>query len=107
MLLSILGYFKVSQISNRRIKNFLLFFGDLNLSSACCIQCFWCMVGWGSFGPRFLTGMLPVLAIFLGLFIKDINLNIKSRKNLVIDLHFIYSVNLVGLCAVCWCLLLS
>jgi len=84
MLLSILGYFKVSQISNNRIKKFLSFFSYSILALLVAYSAF--IVWWagGSFGPRFLTGMLPVLAIFLGLFIKDINLNIKNGKNLLV-----------------------
>jgi hypothetical protein len=84
MLLSILGYLKVQQISNKRIKNFLLILG-----LSCLVQLFAysAFVDWwagGCYGPRFLTGMLPASAIFLGLFIKDINLYITKKNIFVI-----------------------
>jgi hypothetical protein len=90
LFLSILGYFNVSQISNKRIKRFLWIFGYSILAQLIAYSAFvmW-WAGW-SFGPRFLIGMLPALAIFLGLFIKDINLDIKNSKNLfMISILFI------------------
>jgi len=84
ILISILGFLKVRQISNRKIRTFLLILGF-----SCLIQLFaysTFIVWWagGSYGPRFLTGMLPALAIFFGLFIKNIRFNVINRNTFVI-----------------------
>lgn len=82
MLLSILGFAKVLQIPNRRIKNFLIMMGISCISLVIIYSNFIIWWAGGSYGPRFLTGMLPALAVFLGLFIKDIKLNVLNLKNL-------------------------
>ena len=83
MLFSILGYFRILQITNSKIRNFLFVMGISILALVAVYASFgmW-WAGW-SYGPRFLTGMLPALAMFLGLYIKYISLNIKRRKNLL------------------------
>jgi len=84
MLFSILGYFRILQITNNKIRNFLFVMGMSILALIAVYASFgvW-WAGW-SYGPRFLTGMLPALAMFLGLYIKDINFNRKNRKNLLV-----------------------
>lgn len=70
LILSFFGYLKLLQIENKNIRNFLLIFG-LSISIQILIyssfKIWW--AGW-SYGPRFLTGVLPALAIFLSLQIK-------------------------------------
>ena len=84
MLFSILGYFKVFQLTNSRIRNFLFVMGISILALIAVYASFgmW-WAGW-SYGPRFLTGMLPALAMFLGLYLKDISFDIKRRRNLFV-----------------------
>jgi len=102
MLFSIAGYFKISNLSSKRLKNFLLISGGSILAQIIVYSAFsvW-WAGW-SYGPRFLTGMLPALTMFLGLYVKDISFNIKTRKNLlvicIISILLIWSVfaQLVG-----------
>lgn len=96
MLLSIFGYLKVTQISNRRIRIFLLILG-LSCSILLFAYCAWIQWwGGGCYGPRLLTGMLPGLAIFLGLFIKSINLDFKNKKNIflisILSLLLVWSI---------------
>jgi hypothetical protein len=83
MLLSIFGYFKVFKISNKNIKDFLLVSGFSSLLLVVVYSAFGIWWAGGSYGPRFLTGMLPVLAIYLGLFLKYIDLDIKNGKKLL------------------------
>lgn len=67
ILTGIIGLFRVDKIKNPRIQNFLyvslvsIFLLTLMYST---FDCWW--AGW-SYGPRFLTGALPVLIIFIGL----------------------------------------
>jgi len=84
MLFSVLGYFRILQMTNSKIKNFLFIMGVSILALTAVYASFgiW-WAGW-SYGPRYLTGMLPALAIFLGLYIKDINFDIKNGKNLAV-----------------------
>jgi len=84
MLFSIVGYFKIFKLSNNSVKNFLFASGFSVLGQILLYGAFICWwAGW-SYGPRFLTGMLPLLAMFLGLYIKDISFDIKNRKKLLI-----------------------
>ena len=84
MLFSIFGYIRIFQMINSKIKNFLIVMGMSILALTAVYASFgvW-WAGW-SYGPRFLTGMLPALAMFLGLYIKDITFGIKNRKNLLV-----------------------
>ncbi len=81
-LLSILGFAEVRRISHKRIKKFLIMMGISCLSLVIIYSSFIIWWAGGSYGPRFLTGMLPALAIFLGFFIRDIKLNLSGFKNL-------------------------
>ncbi len=84
ILFSIVGYSKISKLSNGIVKKFLLISGISILGQILIYSAF--VIWWGgwSYGPRFLTGILPVLFIFLGLYLKDANVNIKQKKNLKI-----------------------
>jgi hypothetical protein len=84
MLFSILGYFRIFQMTNSKIRKFLFVMGISILALIIVYASFgvW-WAGW-SYGPRFLTGMLPALVMFLGLYIKNINFNIKYKKNLLV-----------------------
>ncbi|ABK14859.1 hypothetical protein [Methanothrix thermoacetophila] len=83
-LLSVLGFAKVMRIPNKRIKNFLILMGISCFTLVIIYSSFIIWWAGGSYGPRFLTGMLPAMAIFLGFFIKDIKLNVYRFKNLSI-----------------------
>lgn len=71
LILSILGYLKINNLEHYRLRLFLKTSG---ISVLCLIvvysffRCWW--AGW-SYGPRFLTDTLPILTIFLGLYLKD------------------------------------
>jgi hypothetical protein len=93
ILFSIVGYFKISKLSNSNVKKFLLISGISILGQILIYSAF--VIWWGgwSYGPRFLTGILPVLFIFLGLYLKDAHINIKQKTNLFII--FIFSILLI------------
>jgi hypothetical protein len=93
IVFSILGYSKISKLSNEIVKNFLLISGISILGQILLYSAFVCWWGGWSYGPRFLTGILPVLFIFLGLYLKDAHMNIKQKKNLFII--FIFSILLI------------
>jgi hypothetical protein len=94
ILVSILGSFKIFQLPNYRVKNFLLVLGLSILAQIAVYSAFNVWWAGGSYGPRFFTGMLPTLSIFLGLFINEIHFRVKNNaKNLF--LLFIVSLLLV------------
>ncbi|MDD2218084.1 MAG: glycosyltransferase family 39 protein [Eubacteriales bacterium] len=80
LIFSILGYMKSQKIKNNNLKKFFLFFGIAILPQTLIYSCFnvW-WAGW-SYGPRFLTGILPALIIFLGLYMNDAHINIRRRR---------------------------
>jgi hypothetical protein len=84
LLFSILGYLRIFQLTNSRIRDFLFILGISILALIIVYASFgmW-WAGW-SYGPRFLTGMLPALAVFLGLYVRDINFDIRNKRNLIV-----------------------
>jgi len=93
MIFSIFGYFKIFKLSNNRVKNFLFASGFSVLGQILLYGAFICWwAGW-SYGPRFLTGTLPILSILLGLYVKDIRFDAKNKK--VSLLICIFSVLLI------------
>ena len=71
LILSILGYAKIGRVLNARIRTLFCIFAFSILIQIVVYSCFrvW-WAGW-SYGPRFLTGMLPLLTILLGLYLTD------------------------------------
>jgi len=88
IFLSLFGFLKIGKIQNKNIKLFLFIFGPcviLQILLYSCFRVWW--AGW-SYGPRFLTGMLPILIIFLSLHLDEyINFNrLDTKKVLSISL---------------------
>ena len=88
LILSIFGYFKALQIEDKNVRNFLLILGVSILIQIVIYSSFktW-WAGW-SYGPRFLTGVLPALTIFLGLQIRhyldqDILQNVHKKTTFI------------------------
>jgi len=83
MLLLILGFLNIFKLSDKKIKGFLLLLGVSCLAQVFMYSAFNVWWGGGCYGPRFLTDMLPALTIYLGVFINNINFNVKVKKNMV------------------------
>jgi hypothetical protein len=86
LILSILGYFRISKIPNLRIRNFLKIAALSILLQIIIYSNFiiW-WAGW-SYGPRFLTGMLPFLIIYVGLYLNDYIINQYIDKKFVVGM---------------------
>lgn len=69
ILLSLFGYYELRKLSDTRIRQFLYLAGISVLLEILVYSSFdvW-WAGW-SYGPRFLTGSLPVLAILMGIYL--------------------------------------
>lgn len=69
ILLSLFGYYELRKLPDTRIRQFLYLAGVSVLLEILVYSSFdvW-WAGW-SYGPRFLTGSLPVLAIFMGIYL--------------------------------------
>lgn len=89
LLFAFPGYFSNFYIENKKIKKFLLIFGFSIFAQILVYSAFkiW-WAGW-SYGPRFLTDILPIMAVFLGLFLKELNCNAKNTKKLFVIVLFI------------------
>ena len=96
LFLSIFGFLKIGKISNENIKLVLFIFAlsvILQILLYSCFKVWW--AGW-SYGPRFLTGMLPILIIFLSLYLYEhINLDRLDIKK-ILSLSFILILLLVS-----------
>jgi hypothetical protein len=95
MLLSISGAFKISQIKDHRIREFILILGLSIVAQTLVYGAFTVWWAGGSYGPRFLAGMLPGLSIFMGLFIEDLHFDIKNRTSKSLFIIFIISLMLI------------
>jgi Dolichyl-phosphate-mannose-protein mannosyltransferase len=74
LLLSVFGYLKLNSIASGRVRRVLAFFGGAIVLDILVYSFFG---GWDSsvaysYGQRFLTGFVPVLAIFLGIAINEL-----------------------------------
>ena len=85
LVLSLFEYLNTTKIKSKRFRNFLFLCGFsilLNVLVYSTFDTHW-WAGW-SYGPRFLTGMLPILIIFLGLYLDNytnlVNRNINHKK---------------------------
>jgi len=74
LVLSVLGYLRVRTISGDRIRNLLAAFGPAILAEILLYSFFglWYTSVSYSYGQRFLTGFVPVLALFLGIALDDL-----------------------------------
>ncbi|HPK06458.1 MAG TPA: hypothetical protein PK773_01535, partial [Aminivibrio sp.] len=92
LLFSIVGFSRVFEIKNRNVRNYLLISGISVLSLVAVYATFeiW-WAGW-SYGPRFLTGTLPVLVMFLGLYLREIELDARRAKKLLMGGLFAVSL---------------
>ncbi len=73
LVLSVFGYLKLDSVPGERIRQVLLVFGPAILLEIVVYSFFgaWDSSVAYSYGQRFLTGFVPVLAIFLGILLKD------------------------------------
>lgn len=73
ILFSVFGYFKIKDLPNEKLKFTFYAFGlacILEIIIYSIFSAWW--AGW-CYGPRYLTGILPILALYLGLYLNDIS----------------------------------
>lgn len=89
LIMSLFGFSEVSRIANKKIKYFLFFSGFAVIIQIILYSSFktW-WAGW-SYGPRFLTGILPPLVIFLALYLNTYTGIRKFDKKKILSLSFI------------------
>ncbi|MDD1682884.1 MAG: glycosyltransferase family 39 protein [Methanoregula sp.] len=73
LVLSVFGYLKLDTISNLRIRQVLVYFGPAIVLEILVYSFFglWETSVAFSYGQRFLTGLIPVLAIFIGIVLNE------------------------------------
>lgn len=96
VLLSLFGYFYIRDLPNKRIRQFLYIAGIsvvLEILVYSSFDVWW--AGW-SYGPRFLTGSLPVLTIFMGIYLHNfLNRKTDRKKKLqavIITVFLVWSI---------------
>jgi hypothetical protein len=74
LVLSVFGYLKLNSIANDRVRQVLVFFGPAIILVILEYSFFglWESSVAYSYGQRFLTGFIPVLAIFIGIAVNDL-----------------------------------
>lgn len=89
LILSIFGFFEVSRITNKKIKTFFIVSGFAVIIQIILYSSFkiW-WAGW-SYGPRFLTGILPICIIFLALYLNTYTYPNKFDKKKILLFGFI------------------
>lgn len=91
LIFSLLGMYRVYIIQNKKIHIFLNLFSIslfLNIMVYASFDDHW----WGGFcyGPRFLSGMLPIIVIYLAVFLHYVEINYSSsKKKIIMSLFFI------------------
>jgi hypothetical protein len=68
VLLAIPGYRAISSLPDSRIRDLLSFYGPVCLLSIFVYSLFSIWVG-AAYGPRYLTGILPILSLYCGIFL--------------------------------------
>ncbi len=71
VLLSVFGYLKIKDLPNEKLKLTFYALGPACLLEVMVYSSFSHWFGGWCYGPRFLTGTLPVLALFMGLYLND------------------------------------
>lgn len=88
VILAILGYLNINGLPNDKIRYILYLYGPIMLLQILLYSSFDNkFIPWwagGSYGPRFLTGILPILAIYIGLYLNSCScLKNTSSKNII------------------------
>uniref|UniRef100_UPI00351BF26F glycosyltransferase family 39 protein n=1 Tax=Methanomethylovorans sp. TaxID=2758717 RepID=UPI00351BF26F len=91
LILALLGMYKVSKIENKNIRIFLyLFFVSLllNILVYASFDLHW----WGGYcyGPRFLAGMLPVIILYIAVFLHYVDTNFSVNQKNIFTYVFIF-----------------
>jgi hypothetical protein len=94
-IIAVFGYFKINTINNNKIKIFLKI-SALTAILQILIYSFFTDKWQGAvYGPRFLVGILPILCIFIGLYLESICRN-KNDNMTKFHVNFIVIMLLVG-----------
>ena len=74
LILSIFGYLKLNSISSERTRRVLVVFGPAIILQIVVYSFFskWDSTSAYSYGQRFLTGFIPILAIYIGMVVNDV-----------------------------------
>ena len=74
LIVSVMGFLKVRDSADSAIRNILLLFGPVILLQILVYSFFtlWASTAAYCFGPRFLSGFIPVLCIYTGFFLNDL-----------------------------------
>lgn len=86
LIISIFGYLNISKIANKKIRMFLFIFGIPIMLDVLLYSSFGAWWGGWTYGPRYLTGILPIFAIYMGLYLGNYNSFDKFDKKKIFSI---------------------
>jgi len=83
LILSIFGFLVLYRLKTDRIRSLLMWFGPAIFLTIIIYSLFDDWMGGYSYGPRYLTGFIPVIVIYIGIFFNDclFTMNSSVKKN--------------------------
>jgi len=78
LILAIFGYLRLNSIKNNNIMTLMQWFGPVLILNTLVYSFFGDWGGGYSYGPRFLTGLVPVLCIYAGIFLSDFQAHFRA-----------------------------
>lgn len=109
LIIAILGVFWIRDLNNNRVRQIFLLFIPAILVQILLYSFFdiWYSSGAYNYGPRFLTGLLPVLCLFIGLFIdyfyRDGKMERSTRRIITVLLVLLIIVSVIIQCIGVFC----
>lgn len=85
LILSIVGFIKLRDIQKSKINNILILFGPVIALQILLYSFYrpWAASAAYCYGPRFLTGFVPVLCLFIGFFLNDYFNNTQNKQTVL------------------------
>jgi len=91
VVLAIFGYIEAMKIDDENLRYFFIAAGLSVIFEMLVYGSFSIWYAGGSYGPRFLTGLLPILGIFIGFYLNKLNKN-DTKILFIISLLLVWSV---------------
>lgn len=98
LLLSVMGFFMLGRLENTKLQRTLRWFGPILLFDVLVYSFFGDWVGGYSYGPRYLAGMLPVLVVYLAVFLdafREMKIPGMKRKCIAGFILFLVAISVI------------
>jgi len=89
LIFGLAGYLRSGDIRNPRLQEILALYGPTLILSLVVYSFYADWVGGAAYGPRYLTGFLPVYILYVGLFLDHVLRDLKGWKKLTVRTAFV------------------